>query len=239
MKNSLALLFLVLLTCSAWASSTSPDEFKNVSSGVKYQYLGEYGVDRLNKILTSEVAQFSSFPMTYPEAEYPVRLYKVVYTTVIPEDGNRPVQASGLIAVPAVKGSTLPVLSYQHGTVFSRNDVPSSPEDSMETRLMVARFAGQGYVVIAADYIGKGVSQERDAWLVKDATVQACLDMLLAAQAGLSDLKVAPGDLFLSGWSQGSFSTSVFLRRLETIGVPVRGAAMASAPNDIYLCLNR
>ena len=53
----------------------------------------------------------------------------------------------------------------------------------METRLMVARFAGQGYIVVAADYIGKGISNEPDAWLVQGATAQACLDMWLAAQA--------------------------------------------------------
>jgi hypothetical protein len=63
--------------------------------------------------------------------------------------------------------------------------------------------------------------------------------MLLAARAVCTDLKVVPGELFLSGWSQGSFSTSAFLRRLEANGTPVRAAAMASAPNDIYLCFSR
>ena len=109
----------------------------------------------------------------------------------------------------------------------------------METRLMVARFAGQGYIVVAADYIGKGISNEPDAWLVQGATAQACLDMWLAAQAVCADLHLTTGDLFLSGWSQGSFSTSAFLKRLETIGIPVKAAAMASAPNDIYLCVSR
>ncbi len=45
--------------------------------------------------------------------------------------------------------------------------------------------------------------------------------------------------MFLSGWSQGSFSTSAFQNRLEKIGIPVKAAAVASAPNDIYLCVNR
>ncbi|MEI6280272.1 MAG: hypothetical protein WCQ16_12970 [Verrucomicrobiae bacterium] len=63
--------------------------------------------------------------------------------------------------------------------------------------------------------------------------------MLLAARAVCADLNLIPGDLFLSGWSQGSFSTSAFLNRLETMGIPVKAAAMASAPNDIYLCVNR
>jgi len=230
---------LILLTLCGRTAHSSPNEFQAVSSDVKYQEIGEYSVERLNAILTAEVRKFSTFPITYPPAENPVKLYKVVYSTVIPEDNNRPVQVSGLIAVPAVKAATLPVVSYQHGTVFSRTEAPSAPEESMETRLMVARFAGQGYIVVAADYIGKGISKEPDAWLVQGATAQACLDMWLAAQAVCADMHLTPGDLFLSGWSQGSFSTSAFLKRLETIGIPVKAAAMASAPNDIYLCVNR
>jgi pimeloyl-ACP methyl ester carboxylesterase len=232
-------LCLPLFLLFAQAVHAIADDFKPVSSGVKYQYIGEYSVERLNTILTSEVKNFASFPMTYPPAENPVKLYKVVYNTVIPEANNRPVQVSGLIAVPVVKATKLPVVSYQHGTVFSQTEAPSAPEESMETRLMVARFAGQGYIVIAADYIGKGISHEPDGWLVKEVTAQACLDMWLAAQAVCADLSLTPGDLFLSGWSQGSFSTSAFLDRLEAIGVPVKAAAMASAPNDIYLCFNR
>ncbi len=216
-----------------------PADFREVTSGVKYQLIGEYSIERLNKILTSELADFSSFPMTYPPAKNAVKLYKVIYGTVIPEDNNRPVQVSGLIAVPEIASTKLPVVSYQHGTVFARDEVPSCIEKSMETRLIIARFAGQGYIVIAADYIGKGVSNEPDSWLVKESTAQACLDMLLASRAVCSDLKITPLELFLSGWSQGAFSTSVFLNRLEKIGIPVKAAAVASAPNDIYLCVNR
>lgn len=239
MRKIAAALFLTLLALCVQAVSAFSADYKAVNSGVKYQCIGEYSIERLNTILTTEVAKFSTFPMTYPPAENPVKLYQVVYNTVIPEENNRPVQVSGLIAIPVVKATALPVVSYQHGTVFSQSEAPSAPEESMETRLMVARFAGQGYIVVAADYIGKGISHEPDAWLVKDVTAQACLDMLLAAQAVCADLNLTPDGLFLSGWSQGSFSTSAFLNRLETVGIPVKAAAMASAPNDIYLCFNR
>ncbi|MFA7343230.1 MAG: hypothetical protein WC003_02895 [Terrimicrobiaceae bacterium] len=237
-KLLLVLLSTMLGLCGVRAEA-DPAAYKAVNSGVKYQCIGEYSVERLNKILTGEVEKFSSFPITYPPAENPVKLYKVVYMTVVPEDNNRPVEVSGLIAIPVVKAAVLPVVSYQHGTVFSRTEAPSAPEESMETRLIVARFAGQGYIVVAADYIGKGISNEPDGWLVKGVTAQACLDMWLAARAVCADLNITPGDLFLSGWSQGSFSTSAFLNRLETIGIPVKAAAMASAPNDIWLCINR
>ncbi len=239
LMQKLAMASGLIIACSAGAAENTATDFRQVNTGVKYQFIGQYSVERLNKILTSELAEFSSFPMKYPAAKNPVNLYKVIYNTVVPEDNNRPVQVSGLIAIPEVASTTLPVVSYQHGTVFARDEVPSCIEKSMETRLIIARFAGQGYIVIAADYIGKGVSNEPDSWLVKESTAQACLDMLLASRAVCSDLKVTPAELFLSGWSQGSFSTSAFINRLEKIGIPVKAAAVASAPNDIYLCVNR
>lgn len=206
---------------------------------VEYRLICQYSVERLNRILTTELAEFSTFPVQYPAAKNAVNLYEVLYTTVIPESDNRPVRVSGLLAIPQVAETTLPVLSYQHGTVFSRNEVPSRPENSMETRLAVACFAGNGYIVAAADYIGKGISDEPDGWLVKECTAQACFDLLNATQNICAKLKLTPGKLFLSGWSQGSFSTAALLNRLEKNNIPVAAAAMASAPNDIYLTFNR
>ena len=104
---------------------------------------------------------------------------------------------------------------------------------------MVARFAGQGYVVVAADYFGKGPSTEPDSYLVKGSTQQACLDMLLASKSVLGSMKIAPRELFVSGWSQGGWGTLVFLQKLESVGIAVTAAATASAPTDIYVTVNR
>jgi dienelactone hydrolase len=206
---------------------------------VRYEHIGDYTVERLNKILTEEVAAFSPFAISYPPAQNGVSLYKVVYETVIPELGNKPATASGLIAVPQVAQKTLPVVSYQHGTVFTKTAVPSRPEESLETRLLIARFAGQGYVVIGADYLGKGDSPEPDSYMVKDATAQACLDMYLASRQVCADLGLTQRELFLSGWSQGAWATMQFRHKLETLDIPVAAAATASTPSDLYLLLTR
>ncbi len=233
------LLLLMSLTCLLASERMRGADVRNIPGGVKYENIGGYDIDRLNAILTTEYAGFSTFPITYPPAKMAVKLYRVTYPTVVPGSNNRPVLATGLVAVPEPVSGKPPVLSYQHGTVFSKDEVPSQPEKSMETRLMLAAFASQGYAVIAADYIGKGGSPEPDSYIVKDATAQACFDMLQASRGVLADLGIEPGDLFLSGWSQGSFSTLAFLNRLEIVGEPVKAAAMASAPNDIYLCVSR
>ncbi len=214
-------------------------DFKTVGNGVKYKFIGQYDLARLKKILSSELADFSSFTAQYPAPANAVDLYQVIYPSVIPEWGNRQIQLSGLLAVPHGATGTMPLLSYQHGTVFSHDEVPSMIENSMETRMAIATFAANGYALIAADYVGKGVSNEPEGWLVKEVSAQACLDMLVAGRAVMSDLKVTPGKLFLSGWSQGSFTTAALMEKLEANNIPVAAAAMASSPNDIYLAINR
>lgn len=208
-------------------------------TGFHAELFDTYDVARLNEILTTELAEFSDFAITYPPAQVGVNLYRITYPSVVPEQNNRPTQASGLVAVPEAAQGILPVMMYQHGSVFGKEDVPSFPENSTETRLMIANFAGQGYMVIAADYFGKGISPEPNSYIVKASTQQACLDMLFAAQTLSGELGVEMGSLFLSGWSQGGWSALVFLNRLESVGVPVTAAAIASGPPDLYAMVNR
>ncbi len=210
----------------------------DIPSAITYELIDTYSVERLNKILTTELKAFTSFEVSYPEAKYPVRLYRVTYPSVIPEQNNRPTTASGLLAIPETGGKSFPVLSYQHGTVFSKTEVPSHPEESDETRLAVAQFAGQGYIVIGADYFGKGISTETDSYLVRLSTQQACLDHLNAAHAISGKLGAEWGPLFLLGWSQGGWVTQQFLNKLESLSIPVKAAATASGPMDMYALIN-
>jgi hypothetical protein len=234
-------IFFVLVLVFCGRPAAHAEQPVSIPGPVRCEYLGTYDVARLNKILTTELDSFTTVKNTVslPPASNDVKLYRVVYATVVPEKDNRPVEASGLVAVPVVEQKRLPLLSYQHGTVFSRNAVPSSPELSAETRLMVAQFAGNGYVVIGADYIGKGLSAQPDSYMVKESTAQACLDMLTAARGVLGQQGIQTDGLFLSGWSQGAWSTMVFRNRLEELGIPVKAAATACTPNDLYLLVTR
>lgn len=240
MKKTFAIVLLVSLALLRAVALAA--DLPVASAGlVRSESMGVYDVERLNKILTEELDQFTTTKNTVvmPPARNAVKLYRIVYRTVTPEQGNRPVLASGLLAVPVVGQKMLPVVSYQHGTVFSKNEVPSHPEQSMETRLMIAQFAGNGYVVIGADYIGKGLSPEPDSYMVRESTAQACLDMLLAARQAMAGLGLEATELFLSGWSQGAWSTMVFRNKLESLGVAVSAAATASTPSDLYLVVAR
>jgi pimeloyl-ACP methyl ester carboxylesterase len=229
---------LLVSTGFETAVAASPADPIEVTSGVSYVYLDRWDVDRLNRILQADTPKFSGVSVTYSPPRNAVRLYRVTYSSVVPERGNKPIVATGLLAVPETGGTALPMISYQHGTVYGKKEVPSFPEQSPETELMIAQFAGQGYILIGADYFGMGASDEPEGYMVKRSHQQATYDMLLASRAVLAQMKLADSKLFLAGWSQGGFVTMAMLEKLEASGVPVQGAATASAPVDVSVALN-
>jgi pimeloyl-ACP methyl ester carboxylesterase len=232
---SLLLLLQLLPGISAQAQD---NQIVKLSASIEYQRIGGWDADRLNKILQVDTPAFAGISVTYSPARNAVRLYRVTYSSVVPERGNKPTVASGLIAVPDVEGTSFPMVSYEHGTVYGKQEVPSFPEQSPETQLMIAQFAGQGYVVIGADYFGMGTSAETEGYMVKASHQQATHDMLIASRAVLDHLKIATPKLFLAGWSQGGFVTMAMLEKLEQSGVKVDAAATASAPVDVFVALN-
>ena len=209
-----------------------------ISSTVSYQLVGRLDIDALNTILTVDTPKFFGVDDAYTPATNAVRLYRVTYGSVIPEQGNRPTVASGLLAVPEVEATRLPLVSYQHGTVYGKEQVPSFADQSPETQLMIAQFAGQGYLLIGADYFGLGTSAEPEGYMVKASHQQATQDMLAAGRAVIAHLGLADDGLYLGGWSQGGFVTLAMLERLEKSGTPVKATATASAPIDVFAALN-
>ncbi len=205
-----------------------------VAAGVQYEFLARWDVDRLNKILKTDTPAFTGVDITYTPARNAVRLYRITYNSVIPEMNNKPTVTSGLLAVPDTDAKSFPTVSYQHGTVYGRQEVPSFMEQSPETMLMIAQFAGQGYMVIGADYFGLGISKEPEGYMVKGSHQQATYDLVMASRAVAASMNLSSDKLFLSGWSQGGFVTMALLEKLEAAGVKVDGAATASAPLDVY-----
>lgn len=228
----------VLVGITAPAAHAGDNAVVQVSSGISYELIGRWDADKLNQILKVDAPKFFGSAISATPARNAVRLYRVTYSSVIPERGNKPTIASGLIAIPDTKTATFPMLSYQHGTVYEKEQVPSFPDQSPETQLVLAQFAGQGYVVIGADYFGMGLSKEPEGYLVKESHQQATYDMLIASRAVLAAMKIATDKLFLGGWSQGGFVTMAFLEKLERTGVPVTAAATASAAVDGFATLS-
>lgn len=201
----------------------------------------KFDTSKLNRILNEELQEFlsgSTFAFTEVKGKYQnpasaVTLYRLTYQSSIPEQDNKPAITTGLIAIPSQFAAGNPMISYQHGTVFGKTEVPTFIEESMETKLAVAQFGGNGYIVIAPDYHGLGSSNEKNTYLIQKSSEQACLDLYKAAQEFLKQKNIAVGHFFTFGWSQGAYNTLTYLRRLEQTGIPVRASATAATPSDI------
>ena len=99
------------------------------------------------------------------------KIYKLTYNTIdILVD---PTVASGAIYVPEINCDTFPIISWQHGTILNRNDVPSNWTSST----VGDHFARNGYVVILADYLGLGVNMGTHPYIhwESEATAVAAL----------------------------------------------------------------
>ena len=187
------------------------------------------------------------FDATAHGARYSVELRRLTTYTLVPETGER-VKVSGLLAIPAGVRGPLPVVSWQHGTILSFDQVPSNltrlgdpgyqpsdAGDSLETLFNLQRLAGQGFAVIAADYLGKGPFRDGrvEAYAVREATVTTCLDMLQAGTSALHQLGHTRSHLFLNGWSQGGLNTQWLAQALKDRKIPVSAAAAQSPFNNL------
>ncbi len=151
--------------------------------------------------------------------------YRLEYMTT-DADGQL-VRASGLVSVPLkTPGALSPVLGYQHATIFSDAEAPSNR--AIPGELAVA-LASMGFLVVAPDYVGYGVSKGTPhPYLLAAPSAAAVVDMHTAAQAWQKGAGIADnGQLFLVGYSEGAYATlaahramaatnSVHLRRLQS-----------------------
>lgn len=131
------------------------------------------------------------FDATTQGASNDVVLRHIVTTMTTISGTGETVAVTGLLAVPVSANNTIPVVSWQHGTILSFDQVPShmvklsdpnynvtDDADSLETLFNIQRFAANRFAVIAADYIGKGPLREGrgEAYVVKGATTQTCVE---------------------------------------------------------------
>jgi hypothetical protein len=180
-------------------------------------------------------------------ARYNVTLQRLVTTVTVPETGEV-LKVSGLLAIPEGAKGILPVVSWQHGTLISFDQTPSNllrladPQyqttdsgDSLETVFNLQRLAGQGYAVVAADYVGKGPFRNGrgEGYVVRGVTTETCIAVLDAGLSVMSQQGISPGPLFLNGWSQGALNTQWLHQELRRRGRAITATAVQSPFNDI------
>jgi pimeloyl-ACP methyl ester carboxylesterase len=166
-------------------------------------------------------------------ASYGADIYKVLYSSV-KLDGSIDT-LSGLLAEPQSEGLLHPLLIYCHGTVDSREDVPSRL--TFESNIPLV-FAGLGYTSIAPDYLGLGDSRETiHPYVHAETEVSASYDMIRAIKENESAHQIKTNDqLFITGYSQGGHASMALHRFLEndpSAKYAVTAASHLSGPYDL------
>lgn len=129
--------------------------------------------------------------------------------------------ASGVLLMPsgsdaACKGP-LPLLAYGRGTEVSKGRSLASMTDG-ETGALAAFFAGQGYAVVASDYLGYAKSAYSfHPYLHADSEATATIDAIRAArQVAKEKGQALSGKLMLYGYSQGGHVSMATHKAIET-----------------------
>lgn len=173
--------------------------------------IGEYSPSAL-------AARVSNIPGAGLLARYPIRVYKLTYTTQ--NTDGKAVTGSGALLVPvAAAAQALPLLSYQHGTISPAEEgrAPSYYSTSSEVYAAVSVLASTGYVVSAPDYIGYGASKSLPHPYEHGASLaSASLDMLRAAKEFCAQENVSLNRKnYLLGYSEGGYATMALHKLLE------------------------
>lgn len=203
-----ALIALLLTLVACGGNDSDDDRGQAVGSATTTATLSGADIDQ------SVAAQPGLVDLIGGPARCGTTLHKLAYTTVAP-DGAR-VQASMGMLLPTGCAGPHPVVLYHHGTQLLKSFAMSDPAN-LETFLVNAYFASQGYVVVMPDYLGYGDSTlPYHPYLDAQNMGDVAIDALRAGRAFLKDRNVADsGKLFLTGYSQGGHSAMATQRLME------------------------
>ena len=136
--------------------------------------------------------------------------YKIHYMT---RDKNGDLTlASGVMFVPQGV-ETVDLVSVQHGTALKRENTGSvNPLYAMDGIM----FSMSGFMAVAPDYIGLGISEDIHPYLHAELTTNAVVDMLRAARiyACENDIEISD-NLFMAGYSEGGYATMAAHKLIE------------------------
>jgi len=165
----------------------------------------------------------SRLSLIFPNADslvhpkYDITVYRIFYKTH--DFQNNEITASGLVYVPEITRHHVPIVCYQHGTVFHKEEVPSIVGDlSYFAPFILASESGA--IVCAADYIGLGFSDGIQHYFEPTEEANAVIDMLGSVQILLNKTYHSltfNNEVYLTGYSQGGHATLAAQQRLETL----------------------
>ena len=126
--------------------------------------------------------------------------------------------ASGVLLLPSGDdcGVSAPLVAYAKGTDVQKPRTLANPTDS-ETGLLAAIYAGQGYAVVATDYLGFAKSNYSfHPYLHADSEASSVIDSIRAARQATPAMGgTLSGKVMLTGYSQGGHASMAAHREIE------------------------
>jgi hypothetical protein len=152
---------------------------------------------------------------------------------------GEPATASGVLLLPAgpCAGRAHPLVAYGRSTEVHRPRTLANPADP-ETLLLAAIYAGQGYAVVATEYLGYARSAyPYHPYLHAETEAASLVDAIRAARHAAAALGVPfSGRVMLTGYSQGAHASMAAQRTIEeahAAEIALAGAAHLAGPYDL------
>ncbi|MFD3001131.1 alpha/beta fold hydrolase [Pontibacter toksunensis] len=201
----------------------------------KEYYLSSELLTSVPKSMLQSVASSQGYATYSTHIKYGVSVYKVIYSTSYQ---GQDIKASGLICIPQGITTPAPILSAQHGTIFTDSEAPTHFTGLSGFEL----FAAAGYVTLIPDYIGFGESKDVfHPYYDQKHSALAVVDMIKAAKAFAEEQDIQVNDkLFLAGYSEGGYVTLAAQKEIETNpahGLKVTASAAGAGGYDLTAML--
>lgn len=164
-------------------------------------------------LIVATCAAFAEYQITSTKEGDGYKSFVINYTSVA-ADCETPVTVSGVITVPTenLQGTAVWVIDNHHTIA----DNASAPSVAGSTPAGLGGFS-KNFVVIAADYLGYGVSvEERHPFLCQRQNALNSIDLLKVALEILPAEGIKPLVLFNMGYSQGGGVAMAVQRELES-----------------------
>jgi hypothetical protein len=158
----------------------------------------------------------------------PVESYKVTYNTT--DVHGDPTVASGAVYIPTLTNCDYaPILAYEHGTEFLRNNVPSTNEYKGQG----IYFSTTGYITVMPDYLGLGDNPGIHLYQHSETEATATLDLVRAVRQYLdtatNQLK-DNGQFFITGYSHGGHAAMATNKYIQDNTLASEFDVVACAP---------
>lgn len=231
------------------------DEILVVDSSQLIALFDDYLEDALGGTVTLELLQGLGLEALKSQAIYDIQAYKITFKTIGSNDEHSLQSGLILLPVPAEDASSrepleVPILSIQHGTIFSREKSPSNMAESGKTDNMEVYNAciatAMGYAVFMPDFSGFGVDdQTLHPFCHEKSIAYSVVDMIRAGKQfllGKTDDYTWNDQLFIAGYSEGGFATMAAGKEIQnkhSEELTITGLAPMSGPYNMSTVMKK